>query len=107
MSRHAIPAEDKRLAYETVTAAGRIQRAMTGDTATLAAIEQGQAAASRLRRLAAAMETALRRQRAAALQAEREAVREAERAERRNDAIRRQRGLPTGPADLAIPGVAS
>jgi len=105
MSRHAIPAEDKRLAFEIITEAGRISLAMAGDTATLAAIERGQAAASRLRRLAATMETALKRQRAAALQAEREAVREAERAERRNDAIRRERGLPTGPADLAIPGV--
>jgi len=105
MSRHAIPAEDKRLAFEIITEAGRISLAMAGDTATLAAIERGQAAASRLRRLAASMETALKRQRAAAQQAEREALSDAERAERRNEAIRRERGLPTGPADLAVPQV--
>jgi hypothetical protein len=50
------------------------------------------------------METALRRQKAAAIQAERIALRDAERAERRNDDIRRARGLPTGSADLGIPG---
>lgn len=104
--RHAIPSEDKRLAFEVITEAGRISLALAGDTATIAAIKQGQAAASRLRRLASTMETALRRQRAAAQQAEREAVRDAERAERRNDAIRRERGLPTGRDDLAIPGMA-
>lgn len=103
--RHAIPSEDKRLAFEVITEAGRISLALAGDTATIAAIKQGQAAASRLRRLAASMETALRRQQAAAINAEREAVRDAERAERRNDAIRRERGLPTGRDDLAIPGV--
>ena len=103
--RHAIPTEDKRLAFEVITEAGRISLALAGDTATLAAIEQGQAAASRLRRLAATMETALKRQRAAALQAEREAARDAERAERRNDAIRRERGLPTGDGALGIPQV--
>lgn len=103
--RHAIPSEDKRLAFEIITEAGRISLAMAGDTATLAAIERGQAAASRLRRLAATMETALRRQRAAAINAEREAARDAEKAERRNDEIRRARGLPTGQDDLSIPGV--
>jgi len=103
--RHAIPSEDKRLAFEVITEAGRISLAMAGDTATIAAIKQGQAAASRLRRLAASMETALRRQQAAAINAERDALREAERAERRNDAIRCERGLPTGRDDLAIPGV--
>lgn len=104
-SRHAIPAEDKRLAFEVVTEAGYVDRALAGDTVTLAAIGQGLAAAARLRRLAASMETALRRQRAAAINAEREAARETERAERRNDAIRQARGLPTGSADLAIPQV--
>lgn len=104
--RHAIPSEDKRLAFEVITEAGRISLALAGDTATIAAIKQGQAAASRLRRLAASMETALRRQQAAAINAERDAVRDAERAERRNDAIRRERGLPTGRDDLAIPGMA-
>jgi hypothetical protein len=101
--RHAIPSEDKRLAFEVITEAGRINLALAGDTATIAAIEQGIAAASRLRRLAATMETALRRQKASAIQAERIAAREAERAERRNDQIRRERGLPTGRPDLAIP----
>ena len=101
--RHAIPAEDKRLAFEIITEAGRISLSMVGDTATLAAIERGQAAASRLRRLAATMETALRRQKTAAIQAERIAARDAERAERRNDQIRRERGMPTGQPDLAIP----
>jgi microcompartment protein CcmL/EutN len=103
MTRHAIPAEDKRLAFEINTESGRVLLAMSGDTATIAAIERGQQAASRLRRLAASMETALRRQLATARQAEREATREAEKAERRNDAIRRERGLPSGSADLAIP----
>jgi hypothetical protein len=103
--RHPIPSEDKRLAFEVITEAGRISLALSGDTATIAAIERGHAAASRLRRLAASMETALKRQRAAAVQAERESLREAERTERRNDAIRRSRGLPTGSGDLAIPGV--
>jgi len=103
--RHAIPSEDKRLAFEIITEAGRISLAMVGDTATLAAIERGQAAASRLRRLAATMETALKRQRTKALEAEKNAARDAEKAERRNDAIRRERGLPTGRDDLAIPGV--
>ena len=102
--RHAIPSEDKRLAFEVITEAGRINLALAGDAATLAAIEHGIAAASRLRRLAATMETALRRQKAAAIQAERIALRDAERAERRNDDIRRARGLPTGSADLGIPG---
>ena len=104
-SRHAIPSEDKRLAFEVITEAGRISLALAGDCATLAAIEQGIAAASRLRRLAATMETALRRQKAAAIQAERIAARDAERAERRNDQIRRERGMPTGSADLGIPAV--
>lgn len=104
--RHAIPQEDKRLAFEIITEAGRVSLAMAGDTATFAAIARGQVAAARLRRLAATMETALRRQKAAALNAEREAVRDAERAERRNDTIRRERGLPTGSDDLAIPGMA-
>ena len=102
--RHAIPSEDKRLAFEVITEAGRINLALAGDCATLAAIEQGLRAASRLRRLAATMETALRRQKAAAVNAERIALRDAERAERRNDDIRRARGLPTGSADLGIPG---
>jgi hypothetical protein len=101
--RHAIPAEDKRLAFEVITEAGRINLALAGDTATVAAIEQGLAAASRLRRLAATMETALRRQKAAAIHAERIAARDAERAERRNDQIRRERGMPTGQPDLTIP----
>jgi hypothetical protein len=101
--RHAIEAGDKRLAFEVITEAGRINLALAGDTATIAAIEQGLAAASRLRRLAATMETALRRQKAAAIHAERIAARDAERAERRNDQIRRERGLPTGQPDLAIP----
>ena len=105
MTRHAIPSSDKRLAFEVVTEAGRISLALAGDSATIAAIDQGIAAARRLRRIAASMETALRRQKAAAIQAEREAAREAERAERRNDAIRRERGLPTGCDDLAIPRV--
>lgn len=105
MSRHPIPTEDKRLAFEVITEAGRISLALAGDTATLAAIEQGLSAASRLRRLAGTMETALRRQKATALAAERQSLRDAERAERRNDAIRRARGLPTGSADLAIPQV--
>jgi hypothetical protein len=103
--RHAIPSEDKRLAFEVITEAGRINLALAGDTATVAAIEQGLAAASRLRRLAATMETALRRQKAAAIHAERIAARDAERAERRNDEIRRARGLPTGQGDLGIPAV--
>jgi hypothetical protein len=103
--RHAIPAEDKRLAFEVITEAGRISLALAGDTATLAAIEQGLRASIRLRRLAATMETALRRQKAAAVQAERQSIRDAERAERRNDAIRRERGLPTGSGDLAMPGM--
>tara|TARA_R110000868_G_scaffold391670_1_gene661917 strand:+ start:112 stop:435 length:324 start_codon:yes stop_codon:yes gene_type:complete len=101
--RHAIEAGDKRLAFEVITEAGRINLALAGDTATLAAIEQGIAAASRLRRLAAAMETALRRYHAAAMEAERMADREAQEAERRNDQIRRERGMPTGQPDLAIP----
>jgi hypothetical protein len=101
--RHAIPSEDKRLAFEVITEAGRINLALAGDTATVAAIEQGLVAASRLRRLAAAMETALRRYHAAAMKAERNADREAREAERRNDQIRRERGLPTGQPDLAIP----
>jgi hypothetical protein len=102
--RHAIESGDKRLAFEVITEAGRINLALAGDTATVAAIEQGLAAASRLRRLAATMETALRRQKAAAVNAERDALRAAERAERINDAIRRARGLPTGSSDLGIPG---
>ena len=101
--RHAIPSEDKLLGFSINTESGRILLATSGDTATLAAIEQGIAAASRLRRLAATMETALRRQKAAAIQAERIAARDAERAERRNDQIRRERGMPTGQPDLAIP----
>lgn len=104
--RHAIPAEDKLLGFNINTESGRVLLATSGDTATLAAIERGLAAASRLRRLAATMETALRRQKAAAINAERVALRDAERAERRNDAIRRERGLPTGRDDLAIPGMA-
>lgn len=104
--RHATPAEDKRLSFEIITEAGRISLATAGDTATIAAIERALAAASRLRRLSSTMETALRRQRASAINAEREAARDAERAERRNDAIRRERGLPTGRDDLAIPQVA-
>jgi hypothetical protein len=103
--RHAIEPGDTRLAFEVITEAGRINLALAGDTATVAAIEQGLAAASRLRRLAATMETALRRQKAAAIQAERIAARDAERAERRNDQIRRERGLPTGAGDLGIPAV--
>jgi hypothetical protein len=103
--RHATPAENKRLAFEVHAESGRILLAMSGDTATLAAIERGQAAAARLRRLAATMETALKRQRAAAVNAEREAARDAEKAERRNDAIRRERGLPTGDGALGIPAV--
>lgn len=103
--RHAIPADDKRLAFEVITEAGRISLALAGDTATLAAIERGLAAASRLRRLAATMETALRRQKAAAINAERVALRDAERAERRNDQIRRERGMPTRSDDLAIPAM--
>jgi len=101
--RHAIEAGDKRLAFEVITEAGRINLALAGDTATIAAIEQGLVAASRLRRLAATMETALRRARTLAVLTERETAREAERAERRNDQIRRERGLPTGQPDLAIP----
>lgn len=69
--RHAIPSEDKRLAFEVITEAGRIKLALAGDTATLAAIEQGIAAAARLRRLAATMATALHCQKAAAIRAER------------------------------------
>ena len=72
---------------------------------TVPSTERALLAAKRLRRLAAAMETALRRQIADNRQAEREATREAEKAERRNDAIRRERGLPTGAADLGIPAV--
>lgn len=102
-NRHPIPAEDKRLAFEIITEARRIQLAMACDTATIAAIDQAIAAASRLRRLAATMQTALRRQRAAAVNAERVAARDAERAAMRNDAIRRERGLPTGRDDLTIP----
>jgi hypothetical protein len=101
--RHAIEAGDKRLAFEVITEAGRINLALAGDTATIAAIEQGLRASIRLRRLAQTMETALRRQKAAAVNAERIAARDAERAERRNDQIRRERGLPTGQPDLAIP----
>mgnify|MGYP001602295602 FL=1 len=105
MTRHATPAGDKRLSFEIVTEAGRIALATAGDTATLAAIERALIAASRLRRLSASMETALRRQRTLAVLTEQEAIRDAERAERRNDEIRRERGLPTGAGDLAIPGV--
>ncbi len=103
--RHAIPAEDKLLGFSINTESGRILLATSGDTATLAAIEQGLAAASRLTQLAAAMKTALRRQRSKAINAERDALRAAEQAERRNDEIRRARGLPTRQDDLAIPGV--
>ena len=103
--RHAIPSEDKRLAFEVITEAGRINLALAGDTATIAAIEQGIAAASRLTQLAAAMKTAMRRQRSKAINAERDALRAAEQAERRNDEIRRARGLPTGQDSLAIPAV--
>lgn len=103
--RHAIEAGDKRLAFEVITEAGRINLALAGDTATRAAIEQGLAAASRLTQLAAAMKTAMRRQRADAIRAERDALRAAEQAERRNDEIRRARGLPTGQGSLAIPAV--
>jgi hypothetical protein len=106
-NRHPIPAEDKLLGFNINTESGRVLLATSGDTATLAAIEQGLRASIRLRRLAATMETALRRQKAAAVQAERQSLRDAERAERRNDAIRRARGLPTGSADLGIPAVAS
>ena len=103
--RHAIAAEDKLLGFSINTESGRILLATSGDTATLAAIEQGLAAASRLTQLAAAMKTAMRRQRADAIRAERDALRAAEQAERRNDEIRRARGLPTRQDDLAIPGV--
>lgn len=101
--RHAIPTEDKRLAFEVVTEAGRISLALAGDSATLAAIEQGLSAARRLRRLAASMETAMRREKATALNAERDTAREAERAERRNDAIRAARGEPARDMDLSMP----
>lgn len=101
--RHATPREDKRLAFEVNVEAGRISLALAGDSATLAAIDQGLRASIRLRRLAATMETALRREKATALNAERVAMREAERAERRNDAIRAARGEPTGSGDLALP----
>jgi len=102
--RHAISAEDKLLAFEINAESGRINLALCGDTATIAATERALAAASKMRRLAATMQTALRRQLAAARQAKREAEREAEKAERRNDAIRRDRGLPPTDADLAVPG---
>lgn len=104
--RHATPAEDKRLSFEIVTEAGRIALATAGDTATIPAIERALAASRRLRRLSASTETALRRQLVTARQAERDDAREAEKAERRNDDIRRSRGLPTGSADLTIPRVA-
>ena len=103
--RHAIPAEDKLLGFSINTESGRILLATSGETATLKAIEQGLAAASRLTHLAAAMKTAMRRQRTKAINAERDALRAAEQAERRNDEIRRARGLPTGQGNLAIPAV--
>jgi len=102
MTRHPIPAENKRLAFEINTESGRILLAMSGDTATIAAIERGLAAASRLRRLAATAETALRRQLAAARQAEREAMRKGP--EVIDDRIAQMR-REAGRFDLEIPGV--
>ena len=101
--RHPIPTDAARGAFNMHAEASRVLLCQSCDMTTIPALEGGLIAVSRLRRLASAMETALRRQLATARQAEREATREAERAERRNDQIRRERGLPSGSADLAIP----
>lgn len=105
--RHPIPTDAKRAAYDLHTESGRVLLCQNSDVTTVPALESALSASKRLRRLAATMETALRRQIATARQAERELVREAEKAERRNDAIRRERGLPTRNSDLAIPEVAA
>ena len=101
--RHPIPTDAARGAFNMHAEASRVLLCQSCDMTTIPALEGGLIAVSRLRKLAAAMETTLRRQIATARQAEREATREAERAERRNEAIRRERGLPSGSADLAIP----
>jgi len=101
--RHPIPIDAARGAFNMHAEASRVLLCQSCDMTTIPALEGGLIAVTRLRKLAAAMETALRRQLATARQAERDATREAERAERRNDAIRRERGLPTGQPDLAIP----
>ena len=101
--RHPIPTDAARGAFNMHAEASRVLLCQSCDMTTIPALEGGLVAVSRLRKLAAAMETTLRRQIATARQAEREATREAERAERRNEAIRRERGLPSGSADLTIP----
>lgn len=101
--RHPIPDDAKRGAFSLHAEAGRVLLCQSCDMTTIPALEGGLVAVSRLRKLAATMETSLRRQIATARQAERDATREAEKAERRNDQIRRERGLPSSSADLAIP----
>lgn len=101
--RHPVPTDAGRLAFAITTEAGRIQLAQRTDTVTGEALIHALSAAQRLRRLAASMETSLRRQIATARQVERDTERERQGAERRNDAIRAERGLPTGSADLVMP----
>lgn len=101
--RHIIDPEVIR-GLDTITAeVARVKTTVAVGHATLATIKAAEAAANRLQQAARTLGSATRRTRMAAEQAERIERREAEAAERRNDAIRRARGLPTGSADLAIP----